>query len=332
MLPKTESPGRILCLLGMCVAFAGIGTGHLSRYFIYLDVFSHLTIHFAIAAIALGWAFLVPKHRLFTAVTLMLAGMLALGLWPDRYSRELPPRSEAGAPSGFRELRVMSFNTWQRNRQQDAIRLLIEQQDPDVVFLAEASRFDQLMINEMKQEFPYQYPSSVQPAGFRLLLISRYPLRDVVLRGLWDGPVFARASLGPEWGNLTIVGTHTIRAPRVRAQWNQIKAFARYVAAIPAPRLVMGDFNATPYSRMSAEMVQVTGLKQRSILPTWPAGGWRLPQIAIDHMFAEQSLLFPDGVIVGTSAGSDHLPILARIWVPVTTIDGKRQGKPANDR
>ena len=54
MLPKTERPGRILCLLGMCLAFAGIGMGHLSKYNIYLDVFSHLTLHFVIAAIACG--------------------------------------------------------------------------------------------------------------------------------------------------------------------------------------------------------------------------------------------------------------------------------------
>ena len=325
MLPKTESPGRILCLLGMCVAFAGIGTGHLSKYFIYLDVFSHLTIHFAIAAIALGWAFLMPKHRLFTAVTLMLAGMLALGLWPDLYPRQLPPRAASDTPAGYSELRVMSFNKWMRNTDTEAIQMQIELQDPDVVFLAEASRKDQVMIRELSEQFPYQYPSSIAPRGFRLLLISRYPLHGVVLRGLWDGPVFARASLGPEWGNLTIVGTHTIRAPRVRAQWNQITAFARYVAAIPAPRLVVGDFNATPYSRMSAEMVQVTGLKQRSILPSWPANGWYLPQVAIDHMFAERSLLFPDGVIVGTNAGSDHLPVLARIWVPVTRSEPKHE-------
>ncbi len=329
MLPKTESPGRIVCLLGMCVAFAGIGTGHFSQYFIYLDVFSHLTIHFAIAAIALGWAYLMPRHRLFSAIALMLAGMLALGLWPDLYPRQLLPRGEVDAPSGYRELRVMSFNKWQRNKDQEAIRLQIEQQDPDIVFLAEANRNDRLMTAAMHKQFPYQYPSSVYPRGFRLQLVSRYPLRDVLLRGLWDGPVFVRASLGPAWGNLTILGTHTIRAPRVRAQWNQIQALSRYVASIPGPRLVMGDFNATPYSRMSTEMVQVTGMTQRSILPTWPADGRLLPQIAIDHMFADPSLKFPDGVIVGNKAGSDHLPILARIWVPVATDGRQKERDPA---
>jgi endonuclease/exonuclease/phosphatase (EEP) superfamily protein YafD len=316
VLPKSESPGRILCLLGMCVAFAGIGTGHLSQYFIVFDVFSHFTLHFAIAAIALGWAFLMPKHRLMSAVAMMLVGMLAIGLWPNVEERVLPPRDAVEAPEGYRELRVMSFNAWLMNREPDAIKAQIELQDPDVVFIAEVSRLTLNMARSLKQEYPYQYPSLV-PRGFRLWIMSRYPLREVVARGPWRGPVFLRASLGPQWGNLTLVGTHTIRPPAVNAQWKQINALATYVSTIPQPRLVMGDFNATPYSRMTRQFAEVTGLTRRSQLPTWPANSWRLPQIAIDHMFADDSLLFPQGVQVGQTAGSDHLPIMARILVPV---------------
>jgi uncharacterized membrane protein len=107
MLPKTENPGRILCLLGMCLAFAGIGMGHLSQYNIYLDVFSHLTLHFVVAAIACGWAYLMPKHRLVSAVALMLAGILVIGLWPNAHPQALAPRGSTQVPEGYRELRVM---------------------------------------------------------------------------------------------------------------------------------------------------------------------------------------------------------------------------------
>lgn len=316
MLPKSESPGRILCLLGMCLAFAGIGTGHISQYFIVFDVFSHFTLHFAIAAIACGWAFLMPKHRLVSAVAMMLAGMLAIGLWPNLEERVLPPRGGVESPEGYRELRVMSFNSWLMNRDTEAIRAQIELQDPDVVFIAEVNRLTLAMARSLNEQYPYQYPSVVSP-GFRLWIMSRYPLREVVARGPWLGPVFLRASLGPQWGNLTIVGTHTIRPPAVNAQWKQINALAEYVREIPEPRLLMGDFNATPYSRMTRQFAAVTGLTLRSQLPTWPSNSWRLPQIAIDHMFADESLLFPQGVQVGHASGSDHLPIMARILVPV---------------
>jgi endonuclease/exonuclease/phosphatase (EEP) superfamily protein YafD len=316
MLPKTESPGRILCLLGMCIAFAGIGMGHLSRYFIYLDVFSHLTLHFGIAAIACGWAYLMPKHRLVSAVAMMLAGMLAIGLWPNVQPRVLEPRGIEVVPEGYRKLRVMSFNAWLWNRDQDAIRAQIELQDPDIVFFAEVNRHTRELATSMLDTFPHQFPMMLSH-GVHLHIMSRLPLSGETVRGPWKGPVFLRASLGPEWGNLTILGTHTLRAPRVNAQWVQVTTLADYVAGIPSPRLVMGDFNATPYSRMVRTFAARTGLDRRTVMPTWPANNWRLPQLAIDHMFADRELLFPSGVQVGEMAGSDHLPIIARILVPV---------------
>ena len=98
---------------------------------------------------------------------------------------------------------------------------------------------------------------------------------------------------------------------------HQMPGLNNYVQTIPAPRLVVGDFNATPYSRMVRTFAARSGLKRRTSIPTWPASNLRLPQLAIDHMFADRELLFPDGVQAGEMAGSDHLPIVARVLVPV---------------
>jgi uncharacterized membrane protein len=148
MLPATESFGRLACLAGMCVAFAGIGMQHFTRHFIYFDALSHLTLHFAIAVIAFGWAFLLPRYRLLSAVAMMVLGMLALGMWVNIHPRELPPRGQ-DVPEGYRELRVMSFNTWIWNKEQEAIRVEIERQDPDIVFLAEVTSHDLAMSAEL---------------------------------------------------------------------------------------------------------------------------------------------------------------------------------------
>lgn len=316
MLPATESPGRILCLLGMCVAFAGIGTAHLSQYFIYFDAFSNVTLHFAIAAIALGWAYLLPRHRLFSGVALMLAGMLAVGLWVNTSDRSLPPRGTAPVPQDHRELRVMWLNSWMMNRDQDAIAAEIDLQDPDIIGLGEVNSMTLRLARSLSDRFPYQYPST-RVRFVNMLVMSRYPMTGVVVRARWAGPAFIQGTLGPEWGGVTIMATHTIRAPRVNAQWNQINALAQLVQGYEKPRLIIGDFNASPYSRMTRQFASVTGLKRPSILPTWPATGMGLPQVAIDHMFADPQLLFPEGVLAGRFVGSDHLPIAARILVPV---------------
>ncbi len=184
------------------------------------------------------------------------------------------------------------------------------------MFFAEANRYTREMADAMLEAYPYLYPTMLS-YGFHLRIMSRYPLNDLTIRAPWKGPVFARASRGPKWGNLTILGTHTIRAPQVNAQWVQVTTFADYVSTIPKPRLVVGDFNATPYSRMVRAFSAQSGLTRRTSIPTWPLNNLRLPQLAIDHMFADRELLFPDRVQVGEAAGSDHLPIVARILVPV---------------
>ena len=229
--------------------------------------------------------------------------------------REMPPRGQ-DVPAGLRELRVMSFNTWLWNKEQDVIRVEIERQDPDIVFLAEVTSHDIRLSKELLAQFPFQYPEKRQ-RGQHLLLMSRYPLQDVEGRGVWTGPAYLQGSLGPEWGNLTLLGTHTLRAPRVRAQWNQINAIAQHISTISHPRFVFGDFNASPYSHMVWQFAGITGMTRRSVLPTWPATWPGLPQVAIDHMFADDKLRFPDGVLAGRYAGSDHLPIVARVFVPV---------------
>jgi endonuclease/exonuclease/phosphatase (EEP) superfamily protein YafD len=274
MLPATQSIGRLMCLLGMCVGFAGIGMQHFTRYFIYFDALSHLTLHFAIAVIAFGWAFLMPRFRVITALAMIIIGVLALGFWVQMHPRELPPRGQ-DVPAGFRELRVMSFNTWIWNKEQDVIRVEIERQDPDIVFLAEATNLDIRMGKELLEQFPFQYPETRQ-RGLHLLVMSRYPLQDVEGRGVWTGPAYVQGNLGPEWGNLTLLGTHTQRAPRVRAQWNQINALARHISTIRAPRLVFGDFNASPYSHMVWQFAGITGMTRRSILADVACIGARL--------------------------------------------------------
>jgi endonuclease/exonuclease/phosphatase (EEP) superfamily protein YafD len=316
MLPATESFGRLACLAGMCVAFAGIGMQHFTRHFIYFDALSHLTLHFAIAVIAFGWAFLLPRYRLLSAVAMMVLGMLALGMWVNIHPRELPPRGQ-DVPEGYRELRVMSFNTWIWNKEQEAIRVEIERQDPDIVFLAEVTSHDLAMSAELLAQFPYQYPEQ-RRRGLHLRLLSRYPMQDLEGRGVWTGPAYLQGSLGPAWGNLTLIGVHTQRPPRVRAQWNQINAIAGHISTIRQPRLAVGDFNSSPYSYMVWQFAGITGMSRRSVLPTWPATGPGLPQVAIDHMFADDTLRLPDGVLAGRYAGSDHLPIAARVFVPLT--------------
>ncbi len=78
---------------------------------------------------------------------------------------------------------------------------------------------------------------------------------------------------------------------------------------------MMGDFNATPYSRIIHEVEQRSGFTRLTSLPSWPSHAM-LPQLAIDHIFVAPGITALETEQIGEPAGSDHYPVTVRIAVP----------------
>ena len=81
-----------------------------------------------------------------------------------------------------------------------------------------------------------------------------------------------------------------------------------------SPKLMMGDFNTTPFSRLPGMIEDGLGLRRVTHLPTWPANAG-LPQLAIDHIFASKAFRVVGNEQIGQSVGSDHFPILMTLAV-----------------
>ena len=69
-----------------------------------------------------------------------------------------------------------------------------------------------------------------------------------------------------------VFGVHSTRFPHQRSQLIQFIELAKYVDKSPGERIVMGDFNATPYSRLLQTFQRNSGLNRLTNLPTWSAG------------------------------------------------------------
>ena len=86
------------------------------------------------------------------------------------------------------------------------------------------------------------------------------------------------------------------------------------VAQQPKPLIVIGDFNATPFSRAYQ---QLTSGRLRSAhrdvgrgyATTWPNGKQWLPPIRIDHALLSPRVECLD-IFEGRGAGSDHRPLI----------------------
>ena len=88
---------------------------------------------------------------------------------------------------------------------------------------------------------------------------------------------------------------------------------ARIVKLARSPVIVMGDFNASPFSLMLRTFQRDTGLKRLTWLPSWPAHPLPLPQIAIDHVFVSKDWRLEAGPWTGRAAGSDHMPVILEL-------------------
>ena len=163
----------------------------------------------------------------------------------------------------------------------------------------------------------YPYRADCLTQDFcNLVILSKFPIAASEMRIDWEGPPAIRAKIGPELGGLTVIAAHTIRFPHSRVQFRQILELSKFVEAIPGRKLVMGDFNATPFSRIVGTFAGRTGMTRLSGLPSWPTL-IQLPQMAIDHIFVSPDIRATQSQKIGNAAGSDHYPISIKLAVPL---------------
>jgi endonuclease/exonuclease/phosphatase (EEP) superfamily protein YafD len=255
----------------------------------------------------------VPRIRLVSAFVLLIAGFAGIGAWPHVASDRA--RILDAAKPGEREIKVVTFNINYNNRRIDEPRAEIERLDGDIVALIEFGPQLRPKLAALAARYPYR--ADCFASDFcNLAILSKFPIAASETRIDWEGPPAVTAKFGPELGGLTVVATHTIRFPHSRIQFRQAVELSKFVETIPGRKLVMGDFNATPFSRIIGTFAGRTGMRRLTALPNWPSliG---LPQIAIDHIFVSPDIRATESQTIGNAAGSDHYPASIKLAVPL---------------
>lgn len=311
--PPRKRRGRSECLIGLVLGLAGLVASRLGNLWVSFDVFSQFTLQFAVIAAAFALGCIVPRGRMLAAFVLLIAGLAGIGAWPHLASDRA--RVLDAARPGEREITVASFNTYYENHETDAARAEIERLDADILTLIEFGPQLRPILASLAARYPY-HADCFNRDFCNLAILSKFPIAASETRMGWDGPPMLKAKLGAELGGLTVIATHTVRFPQSRAQFRQIVELSKLVESIPGRKLVMGDFNATPFSRIVSTFAGRTGMRRLSGLPSWPAL-IQLPQMAIDHIFVSPDMRATESQKIGNAAGSDHYPISIRIAVPL---------------
>lgn len=228
-------------------------------------------------------------------------------------------RSPQGGPAGGAAIRVLLLNVHTESSSFDQVRQLIADEKPDLIGLIEVDERWLAGVAPAVRDFPGRIE---QPRGdnFGVALYAR---------GQVTGAIESLGSSLP-----SVVAEATIRGARLRVllthplppvssgayeqEERQLAAVAARTRASAGPVLVMGDFNATPWSRLFVRLQRDTGLCDSragfGLQASFPAE-MAVMRIPIDHLLASCSIGVRDRRI-GRDVGSDHLPVIFDLVVP----------------
>lgn len=305
-----------MCVVGLVVSALGFLAGYCAWLWIPFDVFNHLTVHFLILGASCIVGLFLRRFSFSTALCLALLGSVGIGVY-GRYGTSAPT-DLITSPAHILPLKVMTFNAFYGTDNWEEMAEEIERQDPDVVSIVEFSPTDRKLSASLKARWPHQVICAEYPAC-DFAFFSKIPIEE------WSKPSdvpsggrlspFFKVQLAGAYKGLVLVGVHTSRAPYFRIQKEQLSLLKEYVNSIEGEKIVMGDFNATPFSRVNKEFVQLTHLKRITNLPSWPSV-LNLPQLSIDHIFISEGIEVLSAPYLGSRAGSDHYPVLTILGIP----------------
>jgi endonuclease/exonuclease/phosphatase (EEP) superfamily protein YafD len=300
-------------MVGAAIGLAGLFGARLGQLWIGFDIFAQFWMQFFFLALASFFGMASPRYKTLVAAVILALLVAGYSIWPYYVSG---PNDKKLKPLAAQEkaLRVASFNSWGNNKDLVAIEREVLRLDPDVMVLVEFNQTKIAVLSKLLQKFPYQQ-HCLQIEYCDFAIVSKTPLSDFKVKYEWAGPAFVSVKLGPEFGNLRIYGLHTNRFPHQRSQLKQINAFIKYMEGESGPYVLLGDFNATPFSRITQTLADGLALERLTSLPTWSAT-YGFPQLAIDHIFVSRGIRALDHEKIGEYAGSDHFPIAITLGVP----------------
>ena len=218
-------------------------------------------------------------------------------------------------------LKVMMLNLHYGNKNLEAFRALIQQEQPDVIFALEVVGPWVGELDLLRPQYPNFVPSEL-PEGLQVRLLSKVPLVNQEMLGLSDPlrPVLS-AKILLDGHELRIIAAH-LSAPMFQERFElrnaQLNRLAELINGEKLPTLVLGDMNITRWSPYFKRFVQRSELVDarlgRGLLNSWRPFGNSIP---IFRAPIDQILYTPDlrlsGVRLGADIGSDHLPMIAEV-------------------
>lgn len=285
-----------------------------------------LAVHFRLQYLLIGLVGLVPMVMLkrwwltgLAAVCIALNIMPAIGYFqppsPIKLARTQP------APS-TESIRIAGLNVFFRNSNYAGVATWMQQDQPDIVVLLEATTKWQTALTELTPEWRYQY-MAIKPGRSGKLILSRLPIDQVTTLPSTDvrspTPVATFKHQGTQF---RVAAIHTIwpmGQDRTDARNESLQELGRLAADDGPPLIAVGDFNISPFSPHFEQLISLGSLNRSAAglgwKPTWPVF---LPMagIQIDHLLVSPAITVK-AMKTRSELGSDHRAVIADLKIPL---------------
>jgi endonuclease/exonuclease/phosphatase (EEP) superfamily protein YafD len=286
-------------------AFAG-------RWVWWLDVLANFRPQYVVSLVVLGMVVLMSRWRRIGYGILAVAAINLVFVLP------LYVGSPGVADPDLPSLRVMSFNLLSTNASYSDVIEYIRTVDPDLVLLHEASRPWEVAIEAANLGYEVIRPRSDNLIFGTLVMVRGEDVEAISYGFAETQPRAVSIMYRPTgWpGGVSVLSTHPL-APteKRRAQLRdaQLDFAATWAADQEDGFIVVGDFNATPWSWPFRNLMARAPLRNSQlgfgVQPSFPTSSTFLMRVPIDHLLHSDTLSVVDRRL-GPAMGSDHFPLV----------------------
>jgi len=267
--------------------------------------------------LSLLWAAWQRRWRL-AIVCLAIAICHCIWVAPEfvRDRRFDVPAAENHPPQEATTIRILFANVKAHNENLAGFFEEIPSVDPDIIVFVEFFPHWNRLLANVPTFAPYKYGSAArQPAGGEFAILSKLPIENPE-RIFGDERMRYAFDVKVDGTPLRIFGLHAPRPMNIPGMdYNGFwKETIDMLLALPDPSVVVGDFNATPYSHvyktLTAEKFRSAhDDRGRGYATTWPNGTLPIPPIRIDQALLTAGVECV-AISEGIGVGSDHKPLI----------------------
>jgi endonuclease/exonuclease/phosphatase (EEP) superfamily protein YafD len=301
----------VLILILTAVSFFTL-TSLLGRRRLF-ELTTHFKLQYALCLTICAFWFLYQGLWLFFAVAFIFSAINWKDVLPFYFF------SSKQNPKATTPLKLFHANMLYNVKNTEAVIAQVQKENPDVLVLQEVTKEEWEDLKTLTQICPH-YKSIFARHGDGIILFSRFSFEqieilDFNLPSRWG--FFAEFNInGAKVSLVTIHPPTPLYEPHFNLRNAQLAHAAKLVREKKSNKILIGDFNLTPFSPYYRDLLRDSGLRDvrqgKGLLTTWPAHLPPFLRIAIDHCLVSDEINVK-AIRLGNRVDSDHLPLIVEL-------------------